>query len=42
MMTALEQRLSREGAGYHTQLCNRLERAQNYCKRRLQQGANPT
>ena len=42
MMTALEQRLSRKGAGYHTQLCNRLEQAQNDCKRRLQQGANPT
>lgn len=41
MMTALEERLSREGAGFHTQVRSTLQSAQNDCKQRLQKGAAP-
>ena len=41
MMTALEERLSREGAGYHAQVRATLQSAHNDCKQRLQKGATP-
>ncbi len=41
MMTALEERLSREGAGYHAQVRATLPSAQNDCKQRLHKGATP-